>query len=224
MLIAYQGSIVCQQKLLATIWPDDHETVPHNTFYQTTLNLRKSFTLVGYQRNIIRTVPKKGLEISAEIPIEVQSITVAEAQSITVENMPMAEAGWAHEQGIQSGGYPGNTKRYIAASLLCVTILLAGVLVWRDVQLYYYLKVSVRNSECLVYVHPEVPEIPVLQTAMNNAGVDCMTRPHIYTTTREEQNALAVIKCNVSLFESGDQDCIYIHLPYLSHTIHKQDI
>lgn len=74
LLLRNHAEIVTQNELLAFAWGESHRQVSFNAFYQSILSLRKSFLQMNVEKQIITTVPRKGLLIQQEITIEKSGI------------------------------------------------------------------------------------------------------------------------------------------------------
>jgi DNA-binding winged helix-turn-helix (wHTH) protein len=70
LLLNKHGSVVSQYELLEFAWGETHREVSFNLFYQCILSLRKSFAQLEYPGTIITTMPRKGLIIDINLPVE----------------------------------------------------------------------------------------------------------------------------------------------------------
>uniref|UniRef100_UPI0016530789 winged helix-turn-helix domain-containing protein n=1 Tax=Serratia marcescens TaxID=615 RepID=UPI0016530789 len=70
LLLNNHGSVVTQNELLAFGWGENHRQVSFNAFYQSILSLRKSFLQMGMEKQIITTLPRKGLIVQPEVTLE----------------------------------------------------------------------------------------------------------------------------------------------------------
>ncbi|MDN8600453.1 winged helix-turn-helix domain-containing protein [Citrobacter sp. S2-9] len=68
-LIMNNGSVVSQNQLIAAGWGEKNSVTSANTFYQTILILRNALEGIGLPRDIIKTIARRGLMISADIQV-----------------------------------------------------------------------------------------------------------------------------------------------------------
>lgn len=66
-LLTHSGDIIPQSTLLSAGWGEKQSVTSINTFYQTVLSLRNALTEVGLPRNLVKTVARRGIMISADI-------------------------------------------------------------------------------------------------------------------------------------------------------------
>ncbi|TDN52861.1 DNA-binding winged helix-turn-helix (wHTH) protein [Buttiauxella sp. JUb87] len=69
LMLENPSRVISQSEFLLFAWPDTHNDVSYNTFYQCILNLRRSFSEIKYEPKLIITVPRKGLCLSSSIDI-----------------------------------------------------------------------------------------------------------------------------------------------------------
>lgn len=70
LLLENPSRVISQSEFLLFAWPDTHNDVSYNTFYQCILNLRRSFSHIDYDPKFIITSPRKGLCLSSSVGIE----------------------------------------------------------------------------------------------------------------------------------------------------------
>jgi cholera toxin transcriptional activator len=67
LLIERKGDIISQEEFMNEVWRKHGMEVTVNTLYQNISILRKNLKRVGIDDNIIITVPKKGITLSAQV-------------------------------------------------------------------------------------------------------------------------------------------------------------
>ncbi|MDK2375748.1 winged helix-turn-helix domain-containing protein [Serratia fonticola] len=67
-LINNKNVIVSQAELIRSAWGSD--AVTHNRLYQSILNLRKALLDIGLPKDTIKTIPRNGLSLSANVIVE----------------------------------------------------------------------------------------------------------------------------------------------------------
>lgn len=80
-LLLHNGQVVSQKYLFEQIWEKNGTCVTVNTLYQNIVSLRKAFKAVGFNDEVIKTLPKVGFKISVVLkevtPEEITQLTVA---------------------------------------------------------------------------------------------------------------------------------------------------
>lgn len=66
-LLRNSGVVIPQNQLVAKGWGDKNNITSVNTLYQTVLTLRNALTEVGLPRDLIKTVARRGMMITADI-------------------------------------------------------------------------------------------------------------------------------------------------------------
>ncbi|YCH31082.1 winged helix-turn-helix domain-containing protein [Erwinia sp. D4-22] len=67
LLIERKGCVITQEDFMNEVWRKHGMEVTVNTLYQNISILRKTLKRVGIDENIIITVPKKGITLSAQV-------------------------------------------------------------------------------------------------------------------------------------------------------------
>ncbi|HIE4798804.1 TPA: winged helix-turn-helix domain-containing protein [Serratia marcescens] len=73
-LIKENNKAVTREHLLKTVWEDYGLTPSNNNLYMAVSELRKSFILLGLDKNIIRTIPKSGFAFEAQIDVAISEV------------------------------------------------------------------------------------------------------------------------------------------------------
>lgn len=66
-LLAHCGVVISQSQLVKIGWGEKNNITSVNTLYQTALMLRNALTEVGLPRDLIRTVARRGMMMTADI-------------------------------------------------------------------------------------------------------------------------------------------------------------
>lgn len=67
LLIEKKGCVITQEDFMNEVWRKHGMEVTVNTLYQNISILRKTLKRVGIEENIIITVPKKGITLTAQV-------------------------------------------------------------------------------------------------------------------------------------------------------------
>lgn len=94
-LLTHDGVVIAQRTLMTAGWGDKSSVTSSNTFYQTVLTLRNALTEVGLPRDLIKTVARRGMMISADIhcPENISSGTETKLAVSTEKSMPALAKG-----------------------------------------------------------------------------------------------------------------------------------
>ncbi|WP_336219685.1 winged helix-turn-helix domain-containing protein [Citrobacter amalonaticus] len=114
-LITNCGVVIPQARLVEAGWGEKNNITSINTLYQTVLMLRNALTEVGLPRDLIRTVARRGMVITADIQ-RVETNTVNE-----IEKEPEARDDMA-----QTRPKTRFSRKMLMAGMLVLSILLIG--------------------------------------------------------------------------------------------------
>ncbi|KVN98532.1 hypothetical protein WJ69_34315 [Burkholderia ubonensis] len=64
MLACLLGGVQSRERLMSTIWFDQGVVVTNASYYQLIAQLRKSFDEIGLPKDVIKTIPRFGLELT----------------------------------------------------------------------------------------------------------------------------------------------------------------
>lgn len=121
-LITNCGVVIPQAQLVKIGWGDKNTITSVNTLYQTVLMLRNALTEVGLPRDLIRTVARRGMMVTADIQrTETESVD-NEEESETVEDpaLPVLTA-------TQPKVWPSKATLMVGAILLSALLIGVGV-------------------------------------------------------------------------------------------------
>lgn len=99
LLIENAGNIVSQQDFMDIVWQRRGMLVSQNTYYQNISILRKGIKKIGFETDLIVTIPRIGLtlsndtritlkEVLPEPPTETEAMPLSEAEPIKLESGP----------------------------------------------------------------------------------------------------------------------------------------
>jgi DNA-binding winged helix-turn-helix (wHTH) protein len=125
LLIEHAGTVVSQKEFFSQIWEQNGAYVTANTFYQNITIVRKGLKSVGLSSDIIKTVPKEGVKLVADIEIFTPEEVVLAASDVLADEPFVADAPLAespepvlptttvqsayHEEALASGIGPSVT-------------------------------------------------------------------------------------------------------------------
>jgi len=212
LLLRNYGAIVTQNELLAFAWGDSHRQVSFNAFYQSILSLRKSFMQMNIEKQIITTVPRKGLIIQQEISVEEQREPVPEIQP---ESLPL-ETTRELIPNIVAKEKRSFLNLTEGLMIIATVIIIAVILYPRifsedyfsgyvspkkyDGQCHYYFNGDASNHirhEAFIKEHPEL----------------CKDDNYLYITAYTETKNVSVIQCTTRMELSKGNSCQSVFYP-----------
>lgn len=120
LLIERVGSVVSQREFFTLIWEQNGAYVTANTFYQNITIVRKGLKAVGLSADIIKTVPKEGVKLVAEVAVYTppEELTDTLSENFVAET-PLAEPGEGAllTPGAQSTDHGGSYTSNIGPSV-----------------------------------------------------------------------------------------------------------
>lgn len=200
LLIEKHTEIVTQKQLIHYAWGEKSNTVTHNALYQCILNLRKNFVQLGCARNIITTVPRKGLMISEEILITRSG--VSDSKIVTQEVSPLA-----------------NKKLSRILIIMCLGLAMIITNLFRDDKNNstdfrdLYTQVKINNRDCKYFINHdngfEEKEPDVLLQYDNL----CKDNKLLFITAYSEMKSKSVLVCDGIPGEDRNKKCMSVYLP-----------
>ncbi|MBL5825943.1 winged helix-turn-helix domain-containing protein [Serratia fonticola] len=98
LLIERKGEIISQREFFEKVWESNGTYVTANTFYQSISHLRKGLKTVGLTGDVIKSLSKQGMTLSAETTIveydESQPILLEIPDEKTTESQPRRFPYW----------------------------------------------------------------------------------------------------------------------------------
>jgi DNA-binding winged helix-turn-helix (wHTH) protein len=213
LLLRKHAEIVTQNELLAFAWGESHRQVSFNAFYQSILSLRKSFLQMNVEKQIITTIPRKGLIIQPEITVEIiQDPVVVEPQAETL--LPQIPAETAAE-------IPGKQKKarlnLAEVIIIMFTIFISGVLLYPRVfsENYFsgYVSAKKYDGQCHYFFNDDASNHIRHEEFIKEHPEMCSDDKFLYLTAYPETKNISVILCSTSMEQSHDNACQSIYYP-----------
>ncbi|TNV20875.1 transcriptional regulator [Buttiauxella sp. B2] len=216
LLLRNHGEIVTQNELLAFAWGESHRQVSFNAFYQSILSLRKSFLQMNVEKQIITTIPRKGLLIQQEITIEKKYEPVFDVEpEIEPEILPIEIISDTATYNAPKVKRP--LLNLTEAVIIILTVIIAGVMIYPlmftgqyfssyvpslkyDGQCHYFVNNDASNRnrhEGFIKEHPEI----------------CRDDKFLYLTAYPETKNISIILCTTRMELSHDNSCQSVYYP-----------
>lgn len=92
LLIEGYPDIISQNNFFENVWENDGLEITANTFYQHIAMLRRAFEEVGFDREVIITIPRRGVSISSEISL---IFNASSEKEVTLSKPSTSNPAWA---------------------------------------------------------------------------------------------------------------------------------
>ncbi|MCS3603144.1 DNA-binding winged helix-turn-helix (wHTH) protein [Buttiauxella sp. BIGb0471] len=220
LLLRNHGEIVTQNELLAFAWGESHRQVSFNAFYQSILSLRKSFLQMNVDKQIITTIPRKGLVIQQEITIEKKCVLIPETvkeptAEVVPQSIPLAT------QDETTAILVGKTKRVlltpVEGMIIMLTMLIIALLIYpRVISKQYFSGYVVSNKyagECHYFLNDDASDYTRHEDFIKRHPEMCNNDKYLYITAYPETKNISIILCATRMELSHDNSCQSVYYP-----------
>ncbi|WP_313081244.1 transcriptional regulator [Atlantibacter sp.] len=209
LLIRHHGEVILRDTFFQQVWINNGAQVTNNTFYQNISLLRRAFKEFGLNEEWIVTVPKVGIKLEAQLPIDIREVE-DEPVSPVVEPAHMPPVGAAVNKP------PGIWRKAAAALTALGVCAAAGFFTWRsdiDTRLQHFVLLENLNG-CQFFVNPDAVDFKKHQDFAQNFTGDCRTRPWVYLSAYKNFSRLSALSCREAFQVWGKNQCVtrYIFL------------
>lgn len=233
MMLRNHANLISQSELMAYAWGDNHRQVPSNTFYQTILVLRKSLALLGAERDIIVTIPRKGLLIPEDIFV---TFTPDNTES-SIKNNGSEEVPELHPPS-QYSLYPITTLSVqddlwsklkklfylnkwsvIFLVIAFINLLYLAIFLSPKSALHYfndYEESSYHGANCRIFLNSQSEDRSRQIAFLKQHPELCQRKKYLYVTSYQNSSAISVFICTQSFTDDMPQTCIpYFYPDYI---------
>lgn len=215
LLIENQNSIIKQQKLMQKGWEAYGLNVSPNTYYQNIAHIRKAFSELLPDQEILTTVKRVGIIISNEVNIRIVHID----QENPVQEVPETIISVGNEQS------PVHRKKsrliLILIFLFSISILIASIVFY-----LYHIKKNAEFFESYTYYKKTTAGCDVFVnkdggaklTSVDSDKIDsleCDPSDRVYVTRWPLWPRSSILQCSSHRFYTGGLSCItyfYVNL------------
>lgn len=206
-LIKNQGKVVSQKELIELGWENLAQNVTTNTFYQTMLHLRRALIQSGCDKDLVKTVNRRGVVISDQWRIvETEDMTPSETEVVS-------EIKGKRKIFHQStrGGY----------SVLISLILLAGIsgilfISGTSFAFENYTRLPERSTEphCALFINDIITDVDDVFKLLPTI---CTQYNVLYITRNSSLNKLSIIACDGEISKKKISQCKSFYFPELKN-------
>ncbi|MGB3255760.1 winged helix-turn-helix domain-containing protein [Buttiauxella gaviniae] len=211
LLLRNHAEIVTQNELLAFAWGESHRQVSFNAFYQSILSLRKSFLQMNVEKQIITTVPRKGLLIQQEITIEKKrDYSVSEVDIELTETPSVTETNRVENKKLPK-------LNLVETLIIMFTVLIAGVLLYPKVtsENYFsgYVASKKYDGQCHYFFNDDASNYLRHEGFIKEHPEMCSDNKFLYITAYPETKNISIILCTTGMDLSHDNSCQSVYYP-----------
>lgn len=221
LLLRKHGEIVTQNELLAFAWGESHRQVSFNAFYQSILSLRKSFLQMNVEKQIITTIPRKGLLIQQEITIETKQDSVFDVEVESEPETLSVEMISTEKESINAPYKVPKVKRPLLnlteAMIIIFTVIIAGVMIYPSMfsKQYFsgYVPSQKYNGQCHYFFNKDASNHSRHEGFISEHPEMCRDDKFLYLTAYPETKNISIILCTTRMELSHDNSCQSVYYP-----------
>ncbi len=197
VLIEAYPTPVLQRFFLENVWEKNGQSATANTFYQSISTIRKAFSSLSLNEDVIITIPRKGVSLSTNISIDILNANIVTEQKKLSTN----------------SGSSFRKKTLITLTivfmitiigLLYVNILHQGK---QNKLTNIYKKIGAYQN-CVIYIDKsETTDMESILNVISKQNVKCDTKTNIYYSSMKSPIKESVIVC----YEEKQGKCISIY-------------
>ncbi|NTX81031.1 transcriptional regulator [Serratia proteamaculans] len=221
LLLAKQGVVVPQLDLMKFAWGEKHRDVSFNIFYQRILALRKAFVQLGMTKNIIITLPRKGLIIDNGITIETHDETSSKLNNDAFEINDEVCKNKNHMINCLPSHpainfFTTRLNRYTIIAIILSTVIISLFTLYsgndRDYFSDYYLA-SKNNNPCQIFFNTDTDNHSRHWLFINQNLELCRPKKTIYITTYNNTKNLSLLICSAPIYRTKNNRCSSFYYP-----------
>lgn len=219
LLLEHCGVIVSYKKLLTHAWPESHDGVSHNTFYQSVRNLRQALAQIDYHKQAIITIRGKGLRVCPSINIEKRDSSLIQESTFVL--LPVGDYSYSnHIINLVAGdefpdqviGKQIRKKRTMMLGGIMSVILMTFVVLFTNANksfFHSYLLGHVTPDGCSIFLNKSNQNTKVYEYfTKNEAGHICGKNEFMYLTTYKNTTIVSAFVCNKKLNSVSISYCV----------------
>ncbi|MCA1924384.1 winged helix-turn-helix domain-containing protein [Buttiauxella noackiae] len=210
LLLRNHTEIVTQNELLAFAWGESHRQVSFNAFYQSILSLRKSFLQMNVEKQIITTIPRKGLLIQQEITIEKKWDHVVPEVETELTDTPSVTPNKIENKKLPK-------LNLVEMLIIMFTVLIVGVLLYPKISSENYFSGYVASKkydgQCHYFVNADASDYSRHEGFIKEHPEMCSDNKYLYITAYPETKNISVILCTAGMDLSHDNSCQSVYYP-----------
>lgn len=206
-LLEDNDRIVSHSELLACVWGARGMNVSSNTLYQNISILRKSFSELGIEKEIIKTVPKRGFIItSANIEFEKES-------DDTVNDTAIRKSNFSNSKSKDKFRSHMLSFKYLPFTLLLIAICIISYEVFHSSYFSivpHYNPVKYKSfsefNGCHLFRNSSLRGDDFFKEIISSHKLECSSEKWWYFTNSPPDLEVSLIRCSAKLDQNTDND------------------
>lgn len=219
-LIRNQHQIVMQRELIKTAWGDRSAHVTANTFYQSILTLRRVLRDAGLEREIVQTIPRRGLRIPDYVCIKEglsENTLIISDSAEDLSSEPVSDFKDDNNEAIHAGvsknkfsieglfftGYIIIMSLFVAILFLNVKNKIGNMTIlnsYQDARIY-----SLNN--CKIYWNSNAVVFTKHKDFVRSINPDCKELRRVYVSTYLRSSQVSMLQCRTTGIINENQYC-----------------
>lgn len=207
-LLTNCGVVIPQTQLVEVGWGDKNTITSVNTLYQTVLTLRNALTEVGLPRDLIKTVARRGMMMTADIQrTETESVDYVEEGEIGEEPTPPALTA------VRPKMRPSRETLMVGAILLSVLLIGVGLsfgLLYPTAESLFssYTIVDTTSfSSCTLLLKGKSTFNTRYATFLTRHPDICQSHKYVYLSGMNSAKNIAAVACQLDIRENPQTKC-----------------
>lgn len=202
LLIENRSEVISQNVFFTRVWESNGLSITANTFYQHIAMLRRAFEDVGLEKEVIVTIPRRGLTLSGEISITFEN---------TVDVIEMTPDKIVSDSNDDTSitSHTFQTSYYKTRSFL---IYISFGLLFFVISFYFaQLLLSEKNhsktlldtyehvgsvERCEIFVYSPFSTLKEVEVKIKEDNIDCASNKIIYYSSVPILNRTSLIACS----------------------------
>lgn len=216
ILIEAKHNVVSQDNLSEYIWGVNGIVVGSNTLYQHIYMLRKSLSVLGADKAMIRTTPRVGINIPETFTIDLLD-TNPEYSAGDNDIFPAPNES-KKALTVNFSAKNNNPELTFNKVIYCISLLLYVTAIFFYFNRVYnpfngnYSYLS-QYQNCVIYRYPDNLELADIKSRILNRGIKCDSpgKHFLYYAENKKSRIESTILCDKRIGENSDSNCKSFH-------------
>ncbi|WP_273855293.1 winged helix-turn-helix domain-containing protein [Serratia liquefaciens] len=203
IILTHGENITPQKYLFEQVWETHGLPINNNTFYQNISIIRKSFRLVGMEKQVIVTISRRGIKVAGDISISEfnGNKQVVEMEGVSEKTKPPRNYNAENLNSAQDENeFFINKKLILSGGFLCILFFLIFIFKSNRNQvdrLSKYIEIG-KHEGCNVFYEKNKSEKKTedVFNAMDVAKIRCLNNERVYFSSYSELPRESFIICN----------------------------
>lgn len=197
VLVEAYPTPVLQRFFLENVWEKNGQSATANTFYQCISTIRKAFSSLSLNEDIIITIPRKGVCLSTNISISVLPTNIATEQKMFQTN----------------SGSDSRKKKIFTITLVIIISIITLIYInastpLKQNKLSDIYKEIGAHQKCVIYIDKhEANGMEKIIDIISKEDIQCDTNANVYYSSMKSPIKESVIVC----YEEKQGKCISIY-------------